>query len=602
MARLQFRVLYKEFFFRLIDREVLSASAQGDASKLLGRLAGILVLVSIPFTFSVINLGDSRQSREAMRISAWGAEHALIATTMLIVGLFSVLSWDAAYPNRRDALILAPLPVRASTIFLAKIAALSVGLCLGVVIFNAACSVLLPMTLAPRDATPLDLLLSLDFYRVLAAYWVTMLAGSAFILCCVLTVQGIAGQLPRRMFLRISAVLQLAAFCVFLTGYFLEPSLLTPEALSAAQNQQVLAWLPSYWFLGLFQQLAFQQNGSAPVAAHAAVIGLASRAWMGFGVAITTAAAVFVLSYFRTLRKIVEEPDILPNLWRFTWLPRFGNGIETAITQFSIRSVFRSRQHRVLLSFYAGIGFAIVILYMKTPIAQQLSAASAGDLWHQASLPLLASSFVMMCAWILGVRIVFAIPLELRANWVFRVTQVRPAIDYFAGRRRAAYALALGPIWCLSGLFFVYFWPLRQALEHMTVLVLVGMAIIEVWLSSFNKIPFACSYRPGKSNLHITFLLCLMLGLNATLWSAEFERRALANAPKYLWMTLALAIGTCFAWWRRARTNVESADVQFEEEMPPAIMSLGLSEIGIQPASKQSDEAQVKLSNGFQYM
>ena len=161
---LQFRVLYREFLFRLVDREVLSVSAQGDASKLLGRFAAILVLVSIPFTMQVIGIGNSRLPRASLLVSAWGAEHSLIATTMLAVGVFAVLSWDAAYPDRRDALVLGALPVRASTIFFAKIAALAVALGLTVIVFNAAPGLLLPVVLCPPDATPFDLLLSVNFY------------------------------------------------------------------------------------------------------------------------------------------------------------------------------------------------------------------------------------------------------------------------------------------------------------------------------------------------------------------------------------------------------------------------------------------------------
>ena len=413
MTKIQFRVLYREFLFRLIDREILSISAQGDASKLLGRFAAILVLVSIPLTISAIGIGDSRLPPEGKFMSAWGVEHALIATTMLTVGLFAVLSWDSAYPDRRDALVLAPLPVRASTIFLAKIASVAVALGLTVVIFNAASGLLLPFALAPREATPLDLLASFKFYRSLAAYWITMFAAGAFILCCMLVVQGVAGQLPRRLFLRVSAILQLAAFCIFVTGYFIEPSPATRDGLAAIHNDSLL-WLPPYWFLGMFQQL----NGSIALSARPALVALAARAWIGLSTAGITAGLVFLLSYFHTLRKIVEQPDIVPGSRRLNWLPRFGNSIETAVTQFSIRSLFRSRQHRVLLSFYVGIGFAIVILFLKTPDAQQLSAASVGDPshsdpWHQVSLPLLASSFVMMCVGF------WELALYLPSRWSF---------------------------------------------------------------------------------------------------------------------------------------------------------------------------------------
>ena len=61
-------------------------------------------------------------------VGAWTVEHFLIATTMLVVGLFAVLSWESTFPDRRDVLVLGPLPVRAGTMFLAKVAAVASAL------------------------------------------------------------------------------------------------------------------------------------------------------------------------------------------------------------------------------------------------------------------------------------------------------------------------------------------------------------------------------------------------------------------------------------------------------------------------------------------
>jgi hypothetical protein len=36
---------------------------------------------------------------------------------MLVVGLFAVLSWESTFPDKRDVLVLGPLPVRAGTMF-----------------------------------------------------------------------------------------------------------------------------------------------------------------------------------------------------------------------------------------------------------------------------------------------------------------------------------------------------------------------------------------------------------------------------------------------------------------------------------------------------
>jgi hypothetical protein len=525
----------------------------------------------------VLAIGDGHTPHEEVLISAWSTEHSLIATAMLAVGLFAVLSWDSAFPDRRDILVLAPLPVRPSTIFLAKVASLAAALSLTVISFGAAPGLVLPVALAPPSASPLDMLLSFDLYRTFAAYWITMLAAGTFILCCVLTVQGIAAQLPRQLFLRISAFLQMAAFCLFLGGYLLQPSLASPEALLAVQNQRLLAWLPSYWFLGLFQEL----NGSLSGAARPALISLASRAWIGLALTVTGAGTAFLLSYLLTLRRIVEEPDIVPGSRRLSRLPRVGNSLETAVVQFSIRTLFRSSQHRVILSFYSGIGAAIVILFLKTSFARTLSAASASDTWHQVSLPLLASSFVLMCFWIVGVRAVFGIPLGLQSNWIFRISELRGTAEYLRATRRATYVLALAPVWIASAVLFLSLWPWRPAAEHLVVLGLLGIILVELCLHGLHKIPFTCSYLPGKSNLHITFCLWLMLGLNLTYLSADFERRALSDPGRFASILALLCIGVIAAWWRTARANLEHTELQFEDELPPLISSLGLHRDGI---------------------
>jgi hypothetical protein len=62
-----------------------------------------------------------------------------------------------------------------------------------------------------------------------------MLAAGVFVLCCVLGLQGLAAQLlPRRLFLRLSSFLQLAAFAIVVCGYFLPPLIPTLPALVSA--------------------------------------------------------------------------------------------------------------------------------------------------------------------------------------------------------------------------------------------------------------------------------------------------------------------------------------------------------------------------------
>jgi hypothetical protein len=562
MTKLQFRVLYREFLFRMVDLELLSA--QGDISKLLGQFAGLLIFISSVQALGALLFDGRRMSPSALVIFFWRQEHSLIAMTMVVVGLFAVLSWDSMFPDRRDVLVLAPLPIRTRTLFLAKVAALATALSLTVVALNVFTGLVWPCRLVPANGGLLDLILSLALYRSLAAYWITMLSAGAFIFCSVLTVQGLAGLLPRRRFLRVSAFLQMAAFCLLVSVYFLQPSLATPKALSAAENQRLLAWLPSYWFLGLFQAL----NGSM----HPAMVPLARRAWMGLAIAGFGAGTAFLLSYFRTLRRIVEEPDIVPGSHGLKWSPRFGNSLETAIVLFSIRTLLRSRQHRVVLAFYLGIGFAIVLLFIKTPRAQQQLLAD--------NMTLLFSSVVMMCFCVVGTRVVFSIPLDLRANWIFRITEVRGMREYLAAIRRPLFVLAVAPVWAASAALLLSIWPWRLAAGHLPVLGLWGMILAYLCLHGFQKIPFTCSYLPGKSYVHMV-VLCSMGILLLILKGVEFERRALGDLGGYARMLLVLCIAAGCARWRTGALAAEGAALQFEETAPEEVFVLGLYRDGV---------------------
>ncbi|MFZ0590761.1 MAG: hypothetical protein WAM39_09780, partial [Bryobacteraceae bacterium] len=552
---------------------------QGELSKLLGQFASLLVFFSLIFSLATMGF-DDHMPLHALLIFTWSNEHSLIATTMLVVGLFAVLSWDSTFPNRLDVLVLAPLPVRTRTLFQAKVAASASALSVTVAALNLLSGLAWPIVLAPPSSGFLSMIFSAATYRPLAAYWITMLASGAFIFCSVLCIQGLAAQLlPRRPFLRLSAFLQLAAFCLFLSVYFLQPSLATPEALAAPENQRMLAWLPSYWFLGLFQEL----NGSLNGPGQPALALLAARAWTGLAVTLLGAGAAFLLSYFRTLRKIVEEPDILPGACGINWIPSFGNSLKTTVVQFTVRTLLRSRRHRIILAFYWGLGFAIVISLLKTTEQQQLIAKSGGMLSHQANGPLLFSTIVMLCLAVLGTRVVFAMPLDLRANWIFRVTPVRGGPECLAATRLSLFVLAVAPVWGASAALLLSIWPWRPAVEHLIVLGLVGIVLVELCLLGLHKIPFTCSYLPGKSYFHMAAFafLCLSLLMNEC---TELERRALDNPGRYAIMLAVLVIAALCARWRTAvLANSPEAALHFVEEPTPAILPLGLNRDGVVP-------------------
>jgi hypothetical protein len=153
MSKLQFRVLYREFLFRMVDLDLLSTSALGDMNKLFGQFAALFIFIGIGLAFVGLIVSGSKMTPQTQVIVLWSAEHFLIATTMLVVGIFAILCWDSTFPTRREVMLLAALPIRARTIFLAKVAAAATAFAVTIVTLHFAAGFTWAMALNP-DVPP----------------------------------------------------------------------------------------------------------------------------------------------------------------------------------------------------------------------------------------------------------------------------------------------------------------------------------------------------------------------------------------------------------------------------------------------------------------
>lgn len=412
--------------------------------------------------------------------------------------------------------------------------------------------------------------------RLLAAYWVTMIGAGVFVFGLAMSAQGLAASLlPRRHFLRVSSLLQLSAFCVLVVGYVLQSFVVRPGAILDAHQGGMLSTSPSYWFLGMFQQL----SGSSALAP------LARRAWIGLGLAVAGTAVACALSYFRTLRRIAEQPDITPTMAGVRWLPAFGDSPQTALVQFSVRTLFRSAPHRVILAFYWGLGFALAMIFAKTPRAQLPEDTIAGA-WQETSVPLLVSSIVMMAFAVLAARLAFAMPRDLQANWIFRIVPVRGGPRYVSARRRALLVVSAAPAWTASAVVLSWIWPWQPVIGHLAALALLGMILVEVGLSGTQKTPFTCSYLPGQSRMHIAVYVALVMVLPVTIRAAELERDALQDPVAYAVMLGGLAIVWAGVRWRTAWLgSAGRAQPEFEDDPPGRVVTLDVWDSRFLPGS-----------------
>jgi hypothetical protein len=114
------------------------------------------------------------------------------------------------------------------------------------------------------------------------------------------------------------------------------------------------------------------------------------------------------------------------------------------------------------------------------------------------------------------------------------------------------------------------FWNVGAALSHAAFCFVVGRMFAEILLIRMAKLPFACTYYPGRSRVFTLWPFYLMLFSFYSLGLAGIDR-ALVTRPKRLVQTmLVVTLATQFLAWQRRRT-LDSIGLRFEEEELGAI-------------------------------
>src|SRR4051794_40538570 len=143
-------------------------------------------------------------------------KYLFMAMAFTVSGLVTVLRWDTLFPDRKDYMILAVLPVRPATIFLSKLIALSLSILSFSVAVNLMGTVFFPAVVLGNTGT----LASLIRYGV--SHSVSAIAASAAGALLVIVAAGILLNVaPGRLVRRCSSWLQFALFVFFVSQFLL---------------------------------------------------------------------------------------------------------------------------------------------------------------------------------------------------------------------------------------------------------------------------------------------------------------------------------------------------------------------------------------------
>ena len=175
--------------------------------------------------------------------------------------------------------------------------------------------------------------------------------------------------------------------------------------------------LPPVWFLGICQTL--WGNGQ-----NSFFAAMTRTALLALGISLAVAILSYALSFRRSFFRIPETAEVGPlprSQFRLLPVSLFDRTIlrdpsQRACFHFITRTLLRSEAHLQIASAFVAMGFVVA--------AQSLASAfhaNAANTLHIPSEDILSIPFVLSFCIIIGIRLAFEIPSDLRANWVFAV-------------------------------------------------------------------------------------------------------------------------------------------------------------------------------------
>jgi hypothetical protein len=243
----------------------------------------------------------------------------------------------------------------------------------------------------------------------------------------------------------------------------------------------------------------------------------------------------------------------------------------TAVCAFTLRTLARSRQHRMVLAVWVGVAVALTIS-AALPVLVRFGW-SALDRPREALLvgPLLLAALVQT-----GMRSLFAIPAEIRANWAIRLREPWRLAPTLSGAAAALIIAGVLPAALLAFATGTWLWGARIGAMHAAYSGVMALILVQVLMRGLDKIPFTCTYSPGKARIGKLWPLYLTLFSMFTYTTANLETELLRR-PGAFFVTLTLMAGLAGLLWRlRLRRSRELNGLCFESEPDDALTVLSL--------------------------
>jgi hypothetical protein len=569
-------VLTRHFFTSLFDFGFLSDAGVDSLKRtLLGCLAGAIALGLLLTRVFMVKYGALSSASPDVYERAVMADHAfLIAVPMWMVAAAVSLVGHSLFPDQTDFRVLMVEPLSRLTIFASKLASLLLFVSLIIAATHVALLPLAALTLIAAMKTG-------SLVTTALAFAFSTAIGS---ICAALVVIAVHGTLvllaPRARLVAFSGTVRSILIGVLVLSLPLIGRLpgmanafpSAPASASAsASGAWWLSWAPPVWFVGLERYLIGDAR-LASLAAQAAIITLI--------VSVVTTVS-YVLLYRRFDRVVLQPshsareagPLTLSGLERVRARWELRAPVRHAVSRFAWITIRRSVMHQglVVALLSAAAGFVLYGWLTTDGWNQPIRMEGRSPLL----LALLGAPMTMIFLSVPAIRLALSVPLDRRSNWIFRMTEDA------AGRGEVAAAnvglvLQLGVALPLVLLGPVQWWMLGPtAFGVIAIEAFTGWLLVEWSMSEWRRIPFTCSYIPGKGFVPLMFLkgfhAYILFGLLTTI-----ILRLSLGRPRATFIVVAIVGATAAALRIIALRNAPDAPLTFDDELPTDVNPLRL--------------------------
>jgi hypothetical protein len=553
-------VLTRHFFTSLFDFGILSEDGAESLKKVM--LGGLALAISLGLVLTRVYMykyGGLGSADAEVYARAVVADHAfLIAVSMWLVAAAMALVGQSLFPDETDFRILMVEPLQRSEVFGAKLAALALFAGLIIAGSHLALVPLTTLTLLPAAKSGTFLVTGVTFVA-------SSLAASVFAALAVVALHGLLVLLAARSrLLLFSGVVRIA----LIGGLVLALPLLArlPATAGAFESGAWwLPWAPPAWFAALARGLLGEPG-------RGALAALAVGASLGAG----TIAVVAYVRLYRRFDRITfhaPAPDRPP---RFA-APLAGwagaDPVRRAVRRFVSLTIRRSLLHQGLV---VGLLTAAGSLVLNGLLEANWTAARPDvDARGGLAIVLLVAPMTMMFFAVPAIRLALSIPHELRANWIFRMTEdVDGRAEVAEASVRAVLALGVGvPIaifaplqWWAIGPGASAVWPVEAA---------IGWMYAEQLMRRWERVPFTCAYLPGKGFVPQMCVRGFAAFVLFTFMSGLMVRGSVRHTGAAVTITVLLC-GIAAIRRRRRAAHARETDLTFEDQLPNDVTALRL--------------------------